>query len=101
MIRPYEIGMTIAVCWLLLGQTAVAGAEPNSWADPALRVRDGLVLWLDATAQSAARQAQGQLALANDDPLPEWVDASGANRHLRQALATSQPRFIFVRDRGL
>jgi putative heme-binding domain-containing protein len=100
MIRLRDVGLFIAV-WIFLGQPAVNAAEPKSWADPALQVRDGLVLWLDATAQSAARLQEGQTALANEDPLAEWLDASGANRHLRQAAAASQPRFVLVRDRGL
>jgi putative heme-binding domain-containing protein len=64
-------------------------------------MRDGLVLWLDASAQNAARQQLGEASLASEEPLPVWHDAAGSNRHLRQSDVALQPRVQIVRDRGL
>jgi putative heme-binding domain-containing protein len=81
-----------------LGQLAPA-AEP--WADPALKTRDGLILWLDAGRQSAARQAHARVDLAADSLLDVAYDASGQKSHLTQRIREFQPRFIRAGERAV
>jgi putative heme-binding domain-containing protein len=68
-------------------------AEP--WADKRLpeSARTGLVLWLDAAAQNAARKAAGKPELAHQAPVDEWYDSSGHGRHLTQSQRDSRPSF--------
>jgi putative heme-binding domain-containing protein len=91
----------IIVLWLYLASPVGWAAEQPSWADSALRVRNGLVLWLDATAQNGARKVHGEAPLTTDAPVSLWRDASGANRDLVQRQAEDQPRFQVIGDRAL
>ena len=75
--------------------SSVAGAA-ESWADPAMRVTEGLELWLDAARLNAARQAQGQAALKAGDAVETWFDASGQARHMSQAEQAARPRLVRV-----
>jgi putative heme-binding domain-containing protein len=61
-------------------------------ADPP--VRNGLVLWLDASAQSAARQAAALPALGRLQPVDLLLDTSGTARNAVQPLANSRPTYI-------
>jgi hypothetical protein len=85
-------GFLTTVLWAAIGSQFTMGVEPAPWADPALDVREGLVVWLDATVQNDARKHQGELPLADEDPLAVWHDSSGNDRHLRQEEEISQPR---------
>jgi putative heme-binding domain-containing protein len=66
-------------------------AEP--WADTKLPVKDGLELWLDASAQNAARKARQLPLLSPDRPGDFWLDGSGKVRHLSQRVPDARPRF--------
>ena len=83
---------------LLLAAVAGCGcADPGGaaepWADDHLPVKQGLVLWLDASRQNAARQTR-QLPVLADGAEPDvWFDGSGRGFHLSQGIATARPRF--------
>jgi putative heme-binding domain-containing protein len=81
-----------AIGWLALAGVAAA-ASPAPWADPGLSVRDGLVVWLDASAQPAARKANGSPPLVSGQAIDQWLDASGHARHVRQQNAADHPSF--------
>src|SRR5690242_15017220 len=66
-------------------------AEP--WADAKLPVKDGLEVWLDASAQNAARTAR-RLPLLADGQIESWLDGSGNRRDVRQPLPDSRPKLI-------
>ena len=68
-----------------------AAAEP--WADPALPVRDGLVLWLDAARLAEGRAALGKPAPREGDPVDLWPDASGNGLHAAQDTGNARPVF--------
>lgn len=71
---------------------AVPTLALEPWAHSALPVKDGVVLWLDASRINEARKAAGQPALKVGDPIPLWPDASGGKRDARQGRADAQPR---------
>jgi putative heme-binding domain-containing protein len=87
--------MTVCLVWLPPAQAQVA-----PWADPSLPVRDGMVLWLDASAEPRARQVEGLPLLVAGATSGVWHDASGRSPHLVQRLAPSQPRFVAAGDRA-
>src|SRR5262249_28074852 len=62
------------------------------WADAALPEARGLLLWLDASRQAAARKAHGLPPLADGARLGVCYDGSGHRRHAVQRLLPSQPR---------
>jgi putative heme-binding domain-containing protein len=79
----------LAACAL----AAPAGAaEP--WADRALPKADGLLLWLDAGRQEAARKAHGLPGLPTGGALAVCYDGSGNRLHLVQRLREAQPRLV-------
>lgn len=82
----------LALAALLLLLPPARAAEP--WADRALPVSDGLVLWLDASRQPAARKADNAAPLAHNAPLNALYDASGHGLHLVQPRAAFQPRYV-------
>ena len=51
--------------------------------DPALPVKDGVVLWLDAGREQAAREHQKRPILSSGMGLDMWHDASGFRRGWR------------------
>src|SRR5688572_24964844 len=67
------------------------GADRADWADDGLTVSEGLVVWLDAAAQPAARRAESLPTLKSGDPVEQWFDSSGHGRHLRQADEAARP----------
>jgi putative heme-binding domain-containing protein len=67
------------------------GAE--DWADPGLKVTDGLEVWLDAARQNAARMALKLPEVRSGLPLDTWLDGSGKRRHLTQKDAAARPVF--------
>ncbi len=71
---------------VILTTTSLFAAEP--WADPRLKVTDGLQLWLDAT------KAAGEQAIPTEGPLATWRDASGKRRDLAQEATDKQPRVM-------
>jgi putative heme-binding domain-containing protein len=56
-----------------------------------LPVRDGLLLHLDATHQSARRQSAGLPSIGNGRSLDRWLDSSGGPLVATQPAATSRP----------
>ena len=94
MFNRHPVSAAFLLSAFLLLSHAVRAAE--RWAGPALRVTDGLELWLDAARLNAARQSQGQTALKDGDPVETWFDASGQGRHVSQAAAAARPRLVRV-----
>ncbi len=81
-------GVTIA--WVVSAASAKA-VEPAAWADKRLPELDGMVLWLDASAQPAAVRARGATSIGNGDILEYWFDSSGNDRHVRQSNEKTRP----------
>src|SRR5688572_23458232 len=69
-----------------LSTASIVGAEPP--------VREGLVLWLDASAQVSARQAAALPPTRNLQPVDLLLDASGQSRNAIQPAAESRPKLI-------
>jgi putative heme-binding domain-containing protein len=62
------------------------------WTDAKVPVKDGLLLWLDASRQPAAATAHGA-ALADGDALATWYDGSGHHRDLTQPNESARPTY--------
>jgi putative heme-binding domain-containing protein len=104
---PLRCGLQAScLTWLLAVSALVAPAfgqdderKPiEAWADPGLKVRGGLVLWLDAGRLNAARKAHGQPEVSDGTPVDTWYDASGRGWDLTQPREDARPRFL---DGGL
>jgi len=89
-LSPKEIAMRRdTTCALLAAGIVLAlGVAPalaaEDWADPNLKVTDGLEVWLDAARQNAGRRAAKMPEVVNGQTLDVWLDASGRRRHLTQ-----------------
>lgn len=80
--------------WLLLfACLSVPAFAVEPWADANLPVKDGLLVWLDATRQTEAFKAH-QKELAADDSVETLFDASGHGRDVSQANVEARPRFV-------
>ncbi|HEV3263555.1 MAG TPA: ThuA domain-containing protein [Gemmataceae bacterium] len=95
----------ITAAWFVFaGLPVVAAAGPTAarrvetWADTRLKVTDGLMLWLDAGRQQAARRAHDRPSLPDRGPVDVLYDSSGASMHLVQRFAASQPRYVTAGD---
>jgi putative heme-binding domain-containing protein len=73
-------------------------AAPESWADRQMPAQEGLFLWLDASRQVAASEANGEGIPSHGQPLGVWYDASGNRRHLVQRHGSSQPTWLAQSD---
>ncbi|MEA2709956.1 MAG: hypothetical protein QOF78_2557 [Phycisphaerales bacterium] len=82
----------IALLLLLLLNVQLSAAV-EKWADPALPVKDGVSIWLDATRQTAA-WAANQREIAGGDLLDVFYDASGNGRNFSQPMRDAQPKLI-------
>ncbi len=80
---------------------AAAFAESPPWADPALKPRDGLLVWLDAGRQDAAWKHHGRQALLNGAKIDAVYDASGNGHHFVQPIQDAQPRFVSSNNRSV
>ncbi len=80
--------ITLFVTIAAAGSVA-GGAEP--WADGRMAVREGLVVWLDATRLPQAWAAHGKPSLGARDKVDVWYDASGNRLHAGQPAAGFQP----------
>lgn len=93
--RAGRIAVGLLSLWIVvLGRSTVRATE--AWADPKLPVRDGLILWHDATRQATAWQAAGRTVPVNGKRLDIVYDGSGHQRHLQQRFQEHQPRFWSV-----
>src|SRR5213594_1887566 len=94
--KPRIMKMQLLLWSSLLATGLVCGAQAvdstELWADPQLPVRDGLMLWLDASRQNAARHARQLPAIADNAEVDVWFDGSGHGLHLSQAVGASRPR---------
>jgi putative heme-binding domain-containing protein len=77
----------------ITGFVALPGMAAERWTDSRMPVTAGLVTWLDAATLNAARQASGQAAHADGDPLELWPDGSGHKRDVRQPQTKSRPQY--------
>jgi putative heme-binding domain-containing protein len=68
-----------------LVSTLMEAAEPP--------VKEGLVLWLDASAQGPARQAAALPPIRHLQPIDLLLDSSGLSRHAVQLSADRRPQF--------
>ncbi|MCI0335154.1 MAG: hypothetical protein L0228_18250 [Planctomycetes bacterium] len=84
MIREKWWAAVLGIAWAVSAAAANA-VEPAAWADKRLPAMDGMVLWLDASAQPAAARARRATASGNGDGLEYWFDSSGNDRHARQS----------------
>ncbi|HVS38957.1 MAG TPA: ThuA domain-containing protein [Gemmataceae bacterium] len=84
----------VFIGFLTVAVPAWADSAPERWADAALPVKDGLVLWLDAGRLNDARRANGGKDLLAGDKVDCWYDAAGAGRQLTQKNAAAQPTFL-------
>jgi len=90
-LRPGRTAIRIAVLVLvvMIALPIVCGAAtPEKWADPNLKVIDGLALWLDATAHPRAPQPSEP---DTTDSLSVWSDASGHHRDFVQPTGADRP----------
>jgi putative heme-binding domain-containing protein len=90
------ISAAAAVAQEAPGKPSESRLEP--WADPALKVTKGLVLWLDADRLGAARRAHGQPELSDGTRVETWYDASGHGWDLSQSREGARPTYL---QRGL
>jgi putative heme-binding domain-containing protein len=75
----------LVTCLTLLIATAPArAAEP--WADERMPVKDGLMLWLDASHQPTAARDGAAVAI--------WADGSGNRRHALQPAKDARPVYV-------
>ena len=87
--RAHSIQQLLLFAILLLSGAAQGAIEP--WADPRLKVQDGLEFWLDASRQNAARQAQLLPGLLDNAPVDLAFDGSGNRFHLSQRTPEARP----------
>jgi len=76
-------------------------AAPAEWGDRRLPVSDGLIIWLDAAGQSAARAAHQRGAIESGGLVDVWYDSSGRGHHLVQRTQSAQPRFLAAGQSGV
>ena len=86
--------LIILLSFTLLLAPCFAAVEP--WADPALPVKDGIVLWLDASREQAAREHHKLPPIASGMGLDTWHDASGFARDAVQPIQAHRPRFAIM-----
>lgn len=86
---------SVCLASLLILSVGTARADEHAvekWSDQRLPVTSGLEYWFDAARTS------GDQAAPEDAKVALWHDASGHQRHLRQASAEAQPSRLAVGD---
>src|SRR5947209_6634010 len=73
--------------------SSITAGETLRWCDPHLAIRNGLVMWLDASRQGAAAEAAGRAATGDGAALETWFDGSGNRIDLTAQSAAARPRF--------
>jgi putative heme-binding domain-containing protein len=92
--------------WRLISSLALVLAAPwplfaaEKWAAP-MAVPEGLILWLDASRQPAARKAHGRPPLKSGDALDVFYDGSGERLNLVQRVLAFQPRYLQAGQRAV
>lgn len=90
-----------ASAWMVLGlgpSLSIAADTLPGWGDSRMPVKPGLLLWLDASRQPAARSANQRPPLFDNAHFDVWYDASGNGRNLIQRTQAAQPRFVPAGD---
>ena len=82
---PVLLFVGVASVWLNLTQSVVAQTTK-------LPIREGLQLWLNASAQRELREVQQLAPVSDGDPLDYWCDGSGHGRNCNQRLPEARPR---------
>src|SRR5262245_62288071 len=82
--------LSFSLVFVMLTTNRALSAEPavEKWADPALKIINGMMLWLDAGRQNLARTPYSKPALWSGGPIDVWYDASGHGMHLVQQFQT-------------
>ena len=88
--KTIRFGQILFVALTCLDASIVLAVEP--WADRSLPVTEGLMLWLDASAESRARGVP-EVTETESSPLEVWHDASGYRRDAVQADPESRPHW--------
>ena len=90
------LGITVALAGLIVvsPSTPGAAADGDSSVDARLKIRDGLILALDAASLNRAREANGLPTIPPSGSLDIWPDSSGAKRDLRQRSADHRPKLV-------
>ena len=94
------LGNLAALSWGIraIGQDSPREPAPavrvEAWADPGLKVTQGLVLWLDAGRLNAARKAHRLPEVHVGSRIEVWHDASGHGRHLTQQRESARPIYL-------
>ncbi len=78
--------MRIIPLFFCLALTSANAVEPP--------VKEGLVLWLDASAQNALRQAASVPALSNLQHADAWLDSTGSGQQALQPASGGRPIFM-------
>ncbi len=87
------VAVFASLCVLNSAQAAQAATPAAPWSDQDLPIREGIALWLDASAQPAARKAAGFRPLPPNGGVDFWLDGSSHQRHLTQRLTDHRPTF--------
>jgi len=80
----------LVLCALLL---PCGGRAAEPWTDDRLPVQEGVEMWLDASAQAAARRSLQWPAPAPGGSVDFLLDGSGRARHLAAPAPGARPRF--------
>src|ERR1041385_2774418 len=92
-------GMVLVVI-AMGGMVAARAGAVEPWADPELKVTDGLEVWLDASVQDKVRMARWQALATHMGPLGIWYDGSGHGRQMTQPVRDARPRFVRLGERA-
>jgi glucose/arabinose dehydrogenase len=84
----------VATLVLLMLSAHVFGAV-EKWSDPAMPVKDGVAIWLDATRQTLA-WSENKRELVTGDVLDVFYDASGNRRDFAQSVRDAQPKIVIA-----
>jgi putative heme-binding domain-containing protein len=86
---------------ILIALSIVRAVAVEPWADSQLGVTNGIILWLDASREPAAREARKLSVPVNGRPIDFWHDASGHARHLNQRTLDARPQWRRLSGSGL
>ncbi|HVU86664.1 MAG TPA: ThuA domain-containing protein [Pirellulales bacterium] len=90
-LRPRLLAPVMALMFTGVWSATSGAVEP--WVDPTLKVQDGLVVWLDLSAQNRAREQAGVKPVADGDGIDVLRDGSGRANHLIQDQPAARPKY--------